>query len=403
MTTTTHAGMSRDIPVAHIDPDPNQPRKHFDQATIDELAQSMHANGLAVAILVRPVADRYVIVHGERRWRAAQHLTWATIPAIVRDISADEAQWLALIENVQRADLTPIEEARAFQLHLATGMTQEALGARIGKSQSYIAQKLRLLGLPDPLVYYLDRRVLTEGHARQILRLKAWHHDLTIELDGEHDSAPWRGETDPTTQARHVFEAHRDLRPEDTIRSIIPPTLTEHTALLYAALEALDDYATRLGGTVPLWVIPAFWWASLAVRWSLSVADLRTALDRWQERVYSTIVWWDGFGKRPPPDPRTSRYHALGHLEWWLYRADLRHHGLLRHLEAGTLPAALRMEATRKTVEHGGYLLPSSMQPGGLHQAEARELLEHEGELFFDWELPQDEGEDEASEGGKAP
>jgi ParB family chromosome partitioning protein len=105
-----------------IDPDPEQPRNVFDEATLAELAASMAANGLVVPILLRPAADgRYIIVHGERRWRAAQRLGWDTIPAEVRELAPDEAHWLSLVENVQRADLSPVVEARAYQARLLNG------------------------------------------------------------------------------------------------------------------------------------------------------------------------------------------------------------------------------------------------------------------------------------------
>lgn len=163
--------MSRDIFINLIDRDEAQPRQHFDQAALDELAQSISANGLAVPILVRPAGERFVIVHGERRYRAVCSLKWETIPAEVRDLSADEAGWLALVENVQRANLSPIEEARAYQARLAGGVTQEALGQRIGKTQSYIATKLRFLKLPVEAQQALDQRQISEGHAKQLLRI----------------------------------------------------------------------------------------------------------------------------------------------------------------------------------------------------------------------------------------
>lgn len=163
--------MSRDILVNLIDPDPDQPRKHFDEAGIQELAQSIKANGLAVPILLRPNGERFFIVHGERRWRAAQLLGWESIPAEVRDISQDEGRWLALVENVQRADLSPIEEAQAYQARLSEGLTQEQLGQRIGKTQSYIATKLRLLKLPDEIQQTIEAGQITEGHGKQLLRL----------------------------------------------------------------------------------------------------------------------------------------------------------------------------------------------------------------------------------------
>lgn len=183
--------MSRDILLTQIDVDPNQPRKHFDEAALAELAQSMAANGLAVPILVRPVGERYMIVHGERRYRAAHRLGWVSIPAEVREMDADAAQWLALVENVQRSNLSPIEEAQAYHARLAQGITQTALAERIGKTQSYIAQKLRLLKLPEVTRGALYFREMTEGHARQLLRINSslvqewltyfiWKEKLTV-------------------------------------------------------------------------------------------------------------------------------------------------------------------------------------------------------------------------------
>jgi ParB family chromosome partitioning protein len=161
--------MSRDIPLILIDPDPAQARRIFD---VVELAASMAATGQAVPVLVRPVGDRFVLVHGERRLRAAQSLGWETIEAEVRDLTPEDARWLALVENVQRADLSPVEEAQAYQAVLATGVTQTELGRRLGKSQSYIATKLRFLALPDEVQRALDTGTINEGHAKQLLRLR---------------------------------------------------------------------------------------------------------------------------------------------------------------------------------------------------------------------------------------
>lgn len=163
--------MSQDILLNLIDPDPNQPRKYFDPEKINELAQSIQTNGLAVPILVRPAGERFVIVHGERRYKAALQLGRESIPAEVREIEADEARWLSLVENVQRSDLSPIEEAQAYQDALGQGMTQVALGERLGKTQSYIAQKIRLLKAPQEMRDALDKELVTEGHVRQLLRL----------------------------------------------------------------------------------------------------------------------------------------------------------------------------------------------------------------------------------------
>jgi ParB family chromosome partitioning protein len=165
--------MLQDLSLNLIDSDWEQPRWHFDKDKLKELAQSMGVNGLIVPVLVRPSGDgRFIIVHGERRCKAAQMLDWETIRAEVRGVSPQEARWLALAENVQRQDLSPIEEARAYQARLTEGITQAELGQRIGKSPSYIAQKLRLLKLPDDVRATIARGDILEGHARQLLRLK---------------------------------------------------------------------------------------------------------------------------------------------------------------------------------------------------------------------------------------
>lgn len=174
--------MSQDILLTLIDADPGQPRRNFDPVALAELAQSIAANGQAVPVLLRPGADgRYIIVHGERRCRAVQSLGWFAIRAEVRDMTPEDARWLALAENIQRADLSPIEEADAYRAALADGITQTELGRRLGKSQSYIATKLRLLRLPGEVRQAVDSGAITEGHAKQLLRLtgEAEQTDLT--------------------------------------------------------------------------------------------------------------------------------------------------------------------------------------------------------------------------------
>ena len=163
--------MSRDILISLIDADPDQPRCNFDAVKLQELAASMVGTGLIVPIMVRPNGDRFIIVHGERRYRAAKALGWEFIPADVRELDTDAARWFALVENVQRADLSPIEEAKAFRTLLEGSITQGALGERIGKTQSYIAQKLRLLKLPDTVQAAIEQGSITEGHARQLLKI----------------------------------------------------------------------------------------------------------------------------------------------------------------------------------------------------------------------------------------
>lgn len=160
------------IPVTLIDPSPYQPRTVFNDERLGELCQTIRTHGVIQPIVVRKKGDRYELVAGERRLRAVKKLKWETIPAIVREFSDRQAASMALIENLQREGLTAIEEAAAYQklidLH---GLTQESLAQRLGKGQSTIANKLRLLHLPESVQQALMKRQLTERHARALLSL----------------------------------------------------------------------------------------------------------------------------------------------------------------------------------------------------------------------------------------
>lgn len=162
----------RNIAVDAIVVSPFQPRVHIDDAALAELAASLAENGLLQPIVVRPVDDAFELVTGERRWRASQRLGWETIPAIVRELTDEEAASLAMIENLQREDLSAVEEANGYRKLLEQfKWTQGELARRMGKSQSTIANKLRLLKLPDSVQERIMRHSLTERHARALLRL----------------------------------------------------------------------------------------------------------------------------------------------------------------------------------------------------------------------------------------
>jgi ParB family chromosome partitioning protein len=165
----------RYVPVASIEPNPRQPRTVFEAEALDELAASMREHGIIQPLILtvnlqRP--DLFWLVAGERRWRAAQRAGLQTVPAIVREATPQQLVELALIENVQRADLNPLEEANAYQTLLSEfGLTQAQLAERVGKSRPAVANTLRLLGLPEDLQRMLVEGVLTAGHARAILAL----------------------------------------------------------------------------------------------------------------------------------------------------------------------------------------------------------------------------------------
>lgn len=163
------------IPRDKISANKFQPRTVFDEAKIEELARTIHMHGVIQPIVVRPTeaGDHYEIIAGERRFRAMSSLGWDEVPAIVRNLSDKETASIALIENLQREELTSIEEANAYQNLLELhGITQEALAQRLGKGQSTVANKLRLLKLPAEIQQALLDRKLMERHARALLKVK---------------------------------------------------------------------------------------------------------------------------------------------------------------------------------------------------------------------------------------
>ena len=160
----------RSLPVGSLAPHPGQPRRHFDEAALDELAQSIAQRGVLQPIVVRPHGTGYQIVAGERRWRAAQRARLHEVPVIVRTFDDTETLEVALVENIQRQDLNAIEEAEAYHRLIEDfGHTQDALGKLVNKSRSHIANLLRLLELPRPVQERVVTGVLTMGHARALI------------------------------------------------------------------------------------------------------------------------------------------------------------------------------------------------------------------------------------------
>jgi ParB family transcriptional regulator, chromosome partitioning protein len=167
----TEDGDLRHIPLDLIAPNPRQPRRSFDQASLQALADSVRERGIVQPVLVRPVAGgTYELVAGERRWRAAQIAGMESMPALVRPRDDSAALEIALIENMAREDLNPVEEARACAaLVEELGLTREDAGRRIGRSRVAVSNLLRLLDLPDEVLEHLEEGRLTEGHGRALL------------------------------------------------------------------------------------------------------------------------------------------------------------------------------------------------------------------------------------------
>ncbi len=158
--------------IEEIRPDRSQPRRHFDEAHIEELAESIRSKGVLLPLIVRRDSEGYVLVAGERRWRAAQKAGLRELPVMVREVTGKEAFEIALIVNIQREDLNPIEEAGAYRRLIEEhGLTQEELAARVGKDRSTVANALRLLRLPEPIQRAVVSGELSMGHARALLAI----------------------------------------------------------------------------------------------------------------------------------------------------------------------------------------------------------------------------------------
>lgn len=408
------------IETENIRPDPNQPRRDFDEKKLEELARSMKEQGQAVPITVRPGEGRpgegrggggsppeeevpgenlseesagglgaegsrqkkdeeYVLIAGERRWRAAQRLGWDTVKAEVRDVGPKQARWLALTENLQREDLSAVEEARAFQRQLRREkITQAELAEKVGKSQSYVAQKLRLLSAPTPVSFWTEEGLLSEAHLRQLLRLEGFflegaRREFSEEILPKEDlpEETLSEETLPKEAVRieSFAEAQRLVnrsRPTD-----YPPLFLDMASS--GEKEALGEERKTLGGEKEIlcraascllrhaceqdlspksWVVAA--WSLAAFAWGsgLSARELAQAVSSAEEQLRSHLVyfglhhppWMEAAPPHPRPDAtgrvppeRLTEKEARQASRRLFHRhgiSDLRHAGMLQALRA---------------------------------------------------------------------
>lgn len=161
------------IKIEKIYPNLNQPRKIFKKESLDELVESIELKGVIQPIILKKEYDKYIIIAGERRWRASKEAGLKTIPSIVKEVDSIEEMELSIIENVQREDLTPIEEALIYKKYLdETGNTQVYLGKTLGKSRSYISNIIRLLKLPEDIIALINKGKLSYGHGKILLSIK---------------------------------------------------------------------------------------------------------------------------------------------------------------------------------------------------------------------------------------
>jgi len=163
-----------ELEIARIVPQENQPRKIFGEESLQELAGSIKEHGVLQPVLVRPVGEFYEIITGERRWRAAEMAGLQSIPALVKEMEDIEAAEISLVENLQREDLSAIEEARAYKnLIEQYNYTQDLVAERVGKSRAYVANTIRLLNLSPEIIQMIDRRQISPGHARALLAIRS--------------------------------------------------------------------------------------------------------------------------------------------------------------------------------------------------------------------------------------
>jgi ParB family chromosome partitioning protein len=244
------------IPVDRVRPNPFQPRQQFDDTELEELASSIRANGLLQPIVVRAKGAEYELVAGERRLRAAQRAGLQEIPAIVRQVGDHEALELALIENLQRSDLNPIEEARAYErLRDEFGLTQEQIAARVGKHRSTIANALRLLRLPQDLQDELAAGRLTAGHARALLSVDSPEEQRRLAREFLRTGASVRDAERRAQPARKQLPDANWRAVEDELRRLLDTKVrllprrdgTGKLEIEYFSLDQLNALLTRLG------------------------------------------------------------------------------------------------------------------------------------------------------------
>ncbi|MER2536707.1 MAG: ParB/RepB/Spo0J family partition protein [Rhizobiaceae bacterium] len=252
------------VPIEFVSPNPRNPRRHFDEADLSDLAQSIREHGIVQPVIVRNGAEkgRYEIIAGERRWRAAQRAGLTAIPVLVREVNDRTALELAIIENVQRADLNPLEEAAGYQQLIDDhSYTQADLGQVIGKSRSHVANTLRLLKLPETVRTMVADGQLTAGHARTLITVEDPER-LARRIVDEGLSVR-QAETLSQAPAAEAKPAGSSVQVKDADTLALEKLLSDFTGLkvsiahrqggnageiriAYRTLEQLDDLCRRL-------------------------------------------------------------------------------------------------------------------------------------------------------------
>lgn len=242
--------------MSDIEPNRNQPRQQFDDGSIAELADSIRQHGLIQPIVVRPVGANYQIVAGERRWRACRMLGLSEVSAIIKDFTDEETAQIALIENIQREDLNPIEEAQAYRsLMDEYGMTQEQLSKAVGKSRSAIANSVRLLNLPDTLVEMLKKREISVGQAKAIAAVENEEDMVSLAKDAaagkitvrgiEKIAAKGNGENVPEEKKGTGSPAEKKESPKEAGETAAENSFCESTPFITEMQISLEKHLGR--------------------------------------------------------------------------------------------------------------------------------------------------------------
>jgi ParB family chromosome partitioning protein len=260
------AGPVSRLPVDLLSPSPYQPRRHFDETALSELSDSVREKGVLQPLLVRPDRTKpghYEIIAGERRWRAAQRAQVHEVPVHLTDLSDAETLEVALIENLQRQDLSPVEEARGYQRLLDEfGHTQERVGEIVGKSRAHVANTLRLLNLPFSVLQMLEEGKITAGQARPLIGVSR-AEDIAREVVKKGMSAR---QTERFAKSFGRKKRAANMLPKDTDTAALEQSLAKATGykvniafdgaggtvtIAYASLEQLDDIVHRLSTGAP--------------------------------------------------------------------------------------------------------------------------------------------------------